>query len=1197
MVLQIDPKLISLLDDESLKKLMNRLLLGEAYRAGADVSLVIINAESRASDQGQDGFTPAPKKASGWLGETQTCWQFKSGKEGEPGNLSHELSKKYPQETLKAGGRFVIIASGSVNGEKGRAARLDKLRKEANAQGLPSDKIDVYTSEQLATWVNEHPSIVCEVVGVPHGVLSLPMWAANSRHAHEFVLTDAARKIFPLIHQTLSVKNDPILHVHLYGHTGIGKTRFAIEACRTAGWLQEVVYIPQSQESLAHDLVVFAAENRAVQMVLVVENALAAHLHSLNEVLGLADGRVRLLSIGSEPIDIPQGSIRSIKAPTLDRDNFTILVKQLFPNIGREHLKYIVQESDGCIKWAQTLGETIKEDPLLLQKGPLHLRNQLVNRMVGGNQDIAPLMALAVMESTGWRGSSAEEGRVLIEHLGLNWGEAQAKIHWFNENYSVAPLAGNYRFISPTPLALFLAENAWEAWPDLLSELYHKLPTEAAKDKFRSRLKTVSGRCQEAREYCKRELGKLSSFADLNSLQDVRRWAFLAGAAPLMAAQKVRLILGKTSLDDRIGISSEVRVELVSMLTAMAKSRSAFDDSTFALATLAEVENECLENNATNEFLMSFSPFLGATAKPYRERIPVLDTLVSRGNKYRNLAIRALGQVMARSGMRIDVDLGTSILRELEWEPKDSEYLDTLLISLERLIGIARNGLKGSEKELIDAAKLGVWLFLNEQIYNRYLEFVEVLFTLAPNECEALELEILDMLDIERLKEPTNCSLSKIQDQVKRLSNPGPEARLRVLMQRRDLDQCSLSEEMDQWALQLIGNPEPLWSIWEWLTSGSAHHAEAFGRALGKFDETGLFFQNLLGKPLGQDLGIIVGYFQGYAEVVGQDALEVVIDEFEEQCHGYERLILDLTCSVSNGDRAGCRAIRLIRKIKIPIHYLQKISHARWVKALSEPTFLELTCEIRKCSGAASSAMLMIQKWICEHPEKWVLIEDIAIDIASDCTVIQSGNGTVEFNWYKLALRLIPKYARAIFKAILEAQACCGDNLWSATRKLPSEILLRCVQLDSIGCWEELINKLIDPSLALSFRFHFPQGLVDFIPKDRVYDWIHADPCVRGQQIIYICAQDLSDLSLFSNIIELFGDVPEVTSAAAARYCSGHWIGMLSVQFNERSAYLEEIAQQTQLNRFRNWALATSMELRESATAIQKQEEENRIGR
>lgn len=70
-----------------------------------------------------------------------------------------------------------------------------------------------------------------------------------------------------------------------------------------------------------------------------------------------------------------------------------------------------------------------------------------------------------------------------------------------------------------------------------------------------------------------------------------------------------------------------------------------------------------------------------------------------------------------------------------------------------------------------------------------------------------------------------------------------------------------------------------------------------------------------------------------------------------------------------------------------------------------------------------------------------------------------------------------------------------------------------------------------------------------------------------------------------------------MTSAATARYCSGHWIGMLSVQFNERSAYLEAIAQQTQLDRFRNWALATSVELRESAIAICKREEENKIGR
>ena len=117
--LQVSRSRIAALDDTDLNDLMGQLLRAQAYRCGSPRDLV--NTETRAADDGCDGWTDRPTMPDPWLGSNDTCWQFKSGRSGEPGRLSDEVGKPIPLKTLRDGGRFVLVASGSNSGKKAPA--------------------------------------------------------------------------------------------------------------------------------------------------------------------------------------------------------------------------------------------------------------------------------------------------------------------------------------------------------------------------------------------------------------------------------------------------------------------------------------------------------------------------------------------------------------------------------------------------------------------------------------------------------------------------------------------------------------------------------------------------------------------------------------------------------------------------------------------------------------------------------------------------------------------------------------------------------------------------------------------------------------------------------------------------------------------------------------------------------------------
>src|SRR5258708_22477685 len=127
-----------------------------------------------------------------------------------------------------------------------------------------------------------------------------------------------------------------------------------------------------------------------------------------------------------------------------------------------------------------------------------------------GSRDVVGLVS-----RVGWNGEPEQEGQALAKLLGMDWYQVKDHVHRMHDRLGIAPPGGRYRYISPRPLALYLALEALEIYGDRLRELPGILPTEAARDAFYERLGELA-EFPAARNWCQEELVRFFSLADFS---------------------------------------------------------------------------------------------------------------------------------------------------------------------------------------------------------------------------------------------------------------------------------------------------------------------------------------------------------------------------------------------------------------------------------------------------------------------------------------------------------------------------------------------------------------------------------------------------------------------------------------------------------------------------------------------------------
>ena len=503
--LQVSSELIEALGETDLDALILDLFKAEAYRCLSPINEIRVNTEEKAADDGCDAWTGAPALENDWLGSSDTCWQLKAGKAGQPARIKDEVRKRIPSETLQDGHRFVLVASGSTNGVKGETDRHDVLVKAASDAGLPTEKIEVIGSERLALWVNQHPAVAARWAGRPESLYTLPKWAESPPHQEEWQSTDEIDALFDEMRAKLDFSSGEPRHLHIHGHPGVGKTRFALELCRGADWSGSVIYVRQAKDVRLTELLDSAADDEGVRLLVVADEVQPEQLLPLADSVDRGEGRIRLITVGHcrspDPARIPARQINPATPEQLRK-----IVRGWYPALPREHVDFVVNFSDGYVRLARLAAYAVASEPTINVKdilGRTEIRGFL-DRMLGKEEHSA-LYVVAALDSVGWYGDQSREAEIIADHLGLDITKVQISVESFERKYQIIQKAGDYLYVSPKPLGVMLAAEAWKIFPEKMESLPGVLPSEKSQKAYDDRMESIASNPQ-TREFARHEL-------------------------------------------------------------------------------------------------------------------------------------------------------------------------------------------------------------------------------------------------------------------------------------------------------------------------------------------------------------------------------------------------------------------------------------------------------------------------------------------------------------------------------------------------------------------------------------------------------------------------------------------------------------------------------------------------------------------
>ncbi|MDP3207937.1 MAG: hypothetical protein Q8M65_02205 [Rhodoglobus sp.] len=1196
--LQVTPARLSLFDDADLQDLMRELLHAQAYRCGAAVNQISVNTQGQAKDDGCDGWSPAPSATDVWLGSSATCWQFKAGKSGEASKIPGEVTKPIPNATLQASGRFVLVATGSTNGKKGTDDRLKALTDAATAAGLPSSAIEVFGSEKLATWCNQHPAIASRWAGNPDGLWRLDDWLRNEVHQVPWHPTAELSAQVARLRSELDFRGGSLWHLHVEGKPGVGKSRFALELCRDAAWKHMVVYIRQAGDHRIDELIDGVTAQSDAEIVVAIDEVPRDRIINWRDAIDRGNGRVRLITIGEGPTR-DSARVPAIAIKPLPPELMSSVVRSWHPGIPLEHVEYVVRFADGYMRLARLVADYVKKNPATDVRGILQVRHirQFLDDMFDAS-DRRALYVVAVLSSVGWTDDMESEARAIAQHLNVPWGDVLYHVEQLDRRFGIAPRGGRLRYISPTPLGNYLAIEAWETYPDLLLSLPGVLPTERAQKAYNDRLRTIAS-TPRVRDISIEELRgffRLSDFVDLSS---VRRWAALSAADPMLAARLVREALESASLEARTEIPEQSRRDLVWMLNRLAWRKSSFADATLALALLAEVEQDGWANNATEEFTGKYLIALGGTSVPYLDRLTLLDSfLVAHRPTLFRLVVRALLSSCNLHEGRMGVDPVSDDLPEPEWHPATAlEHAECLRTALQRLSDLAQKArpeVEGDFKGNVE--RLG--LLLREMpVHGETVTLFRSIADGYPRLKEKLREEVADILRRDakytHALSPTEiATLSKLEED---LRDPSLLGRV-----RQEVGQYARGRETvhDFAALadELVGDPAALAASWPWLTSGEAHDAWNFGEALAIADVRGTLDDLFTTLPArGNDLRLLSGYLHRRQEQRGSAWVDAWMLQELARDPSDARLLVEVMCRTRGTPTLVRELIRMLRSQTIPDQVAGMMEFGLWADDLPADS-LQSLLEALLDGGGTAIAIGLLEQRLKARPEESEHWHPLALVLATRPELVRSF-GTTGYEWKLVAERLIPQHVPELAAAILHEHHTRTARHWFLDHTDAHEVLGKCVAADPASVWQSLRERL-ESAEGYSYGIGFPRGILDQMPREAVLTWIAGNPKDRAPLTARFVVKDLShDASLAAEVLGRFGDDEDVGRAFLSAYLSGSWSGPVSEHWKEIAARLSETEQRTKLPRLKTWALGATRSLLEMAESERQREDEERVQR
>jgi hypothetical protein len=277
-------------------RLARELIFAEAGRLNLPLGEFQMSGRVNVGDEGVDGRTNFPEAAETLFPRGRQVWQVKSGTTEPSAADEFRPEHRGLLEAVRNGWGYVLFWTNDPVDHR-RKAWMEKFREDAQ-KVVPDLEPTFLLLEDIERLANQHPATLLRAGAVPHyGVLSLETWSRSFLEV-EFFSDDRRDAALETIGLHVAKSDPSDTSIHIFGDTGVGKSRVVYEGLKQEGRRERAVVAP-SYETLDQALLTHVAETDNCDLVLVVDDCTPEQVENLSRLASYARGRLRLVTAGN----------------------------------------------------------------------------------------------------------------------------------------------------------------------------------------------------------------------------------------------------------------------------------------------------------------------------------------------------------------------------------------------------------------------------------------------------------------------------------------------------------------------------------------------------------------------------------------------------------------------------------------------------------------------------------------------------------------------------------------------------------------------------------------------------------------------------------------------------------------------------------------------------------------------------------
>ncbi len=1245
---------ISALKERTFPELLHKLLWAEAHAYNLPRPRIHVPSSIHTPDGGEDGritWSDGPDHTL-FLPSRLSQFQMKA-RSVSPSKLAKEVLtrcgtvKDMVGSVLDEGGHHIVLCTHPYT-QKQLEKRMACIRQALRNSGLTIDdeQIEVRDADQIASWVNHHPSVATWVKELTRPGTIGPFRSWNhwaGRHAQSPWVEDER---LPLLRdRLLEDMTEPRKVVRIVGLSGVGKSRLVLEALRPEEgssdlFLSDIaMYAVQSEvSSESINRVVQNLVDSGQRAVVVVDDCDPKTHQALTGMVLRRDSRLSLITIDHE---IPSGTLdgATLKVDEAPTSVIEGIVGHIAPDLQPTDQRRLVHFSRGFPKIATNIAQAwFRQTPIA------HATDeQVVNAFVLGrsSQESELLLKSArLLAAFGPIRIEPSAGSQLTEVARLRRNLSVEDLHDAIVdlvNRGIALRRGGFVVLQPLPIAMRLAERQWKEWNAERRDELLAGKTSPDLGILAARQLALLNETEVSREVVDHVCRVGGPFEDPDGLFDPYRAEVLRHLADISPERVMNQI--ERSLEDVSDlrqVQGAVQRHLVRALEKIAFHSDTFEDGAHLLLRLAAAESKIWGHNAdvgaAGMFKKLFPLFLGSTSADGKARLLLLTEVSDTDDPVRRaLVVEALlaGCELGFFSRTVGPEVQGSRPALEPWYPATGKDVTDYVKGCVNLLVHFAQG----RDELGDMARSGLSQKLAPLIQRGFIDTVEAVVHQVTDAvgCWSQALRGLMALLSDHRHDFNDEVLARVQKLISKLKPTSLESRVRLTVTEPPLPDPGNEdlafaarhqrevERVRALAGELLQQPATLAACLPRLSSGRQVLAAELGVAIADLADSPLewlepMVQALVATTEGKrnyDLlsGFVAGIAKHYPDLV--DAFKERAALSPELAPALPRICLRLGIVPSDIQLA----IDALQAGSIPPQSLNRWAlHGAFDDVPPTAVASLLDAMLDHNTEAFAEAILLMGAYSFGAPEK---LEDLLPQILKLAGYATQWGPTVphqtgdpsrdpsmyQYHFEKIVNHMLAKgredpdaraTALALARGLAKVEGLDDDLL---TKPVLSKLLSSFTEISWPLIGQAIVSNrrramLFEAILGDPYTFgREPNPVILHLPEDTLFAWCHAHPDLApafAAQIVPVLSTKQVDAELslhpvMDRLLDEFGERDDVREAIESNVPPFGWFGSETAHFRLYLELFKKLADHPKYKlKLRRWIRKMKRNLRDS---------------